>query len=112
MPAGNRFSSSRLSAAKGFSVPSRAPCSHQTSRADFAAANECSIDNTGVIPTPADNRTSGRLSSARKNVPRGAATSIRSSAFTCAWMYPLPRPWGSFFTLIRYSSEPGRFDSE
>ena len=61
---------------------SRAACSHQICRDDAVAARVCSMDSTGVTPTPADIRMTGVSASLRKKAPRGAATSISCPAVT------------------------------
>ena len=50
---GSAASRARDSAANGSSARRRAPCSHQMSRVDRAAASACSMASTGVAPTPA-----------------------------------------------------------
>src|SRR5581483_4729659 len=54
-------------------VPRRVQPPHPTG--DRAATSAWSIDNSGVAPMPADNKTIGPRSSSRTNVPLGAATS-------------------------------------
>ena len=91
----------RDSAANGSSARLRAPCSHQMSRPDPAAARACSMASTGVAPTPALISRTGAAPGRRVKVPRGAATSSRSPARTRVCRNRLATPCGSRLTLMR-----------
>ena len=90
---------------RGLATPSpqtlRIEVFHQISRCDFPAASVCSIDITGVAPTPALRRTTGFWLGRRVKLPRGALTSNTSPSCVRLHRNELPIPFNSLLTLMR-----------